>query len=220
MKSVAAAVLPPATRLGATPEIESLDDVDAALVELAWINARESTLQADCEARVAQIQTDAQDRMYLEVEGHVLSFADRRAHLDQAVRVFCETNKTEILSDSGKKSRDLTHGTIGWRQTQLKIAPAPGTDTKRVLSLIDKAVELTKSIVSLLGRLKLFGLPLGSLIELKPSLSLTKAKDAYKQQKLTAANLKKLGLVAIEPHDEFYLEVAKLAVRTEATGDL
>lgn len=198
---------PPVNRLGDEPRIESLADVDAALAELSWLKSSETAVNEECESACRKLREKAQEQ--LQTIGH----ADRCNALAAEIHRYCEDEKKSILADGGKKSRELTHGTIGWRQTQVKIEPIE--NPKAVLAIVEKAVDLTTKLVGLFGRLKVCGVKLGLFLECKPALSLTRAKAAVKDKQITPANLKKLGLKIVEPVDEFYCDIAAWPVGVE-----
>lgn len=220
--AICQADLPPAERLDRDPVVSSLADVDRALAELSWLDSREATVNAACEARCGLLRIEAAGKLRIKAvddeAGESIAFADRRAVLETAIREYCEAEKETLLESSDKKSLDLTHGKIGWKSTQLTIGPVKGSDAGGVLKVIDKACDLAKKIVALLGRVKFAGVPLGSLIKLNPSLSMTAIKQAHEQKKLTPATLKKLGLEVHEPTDKFYHDVAKWPVASVEEG--
>ena len=55
-------MLPRPDALGVTISLSSLDDVDTALHEMAWLTSKEKAIEEDARVRVGKIQTEAQAR--------------------------------------------------------------------------------------------------------------------------------------------------------------
>lgn len=211
----------PPVMLGPKPRVDSLETLDQALQELAWIAAREKEIKAACEQRVRLCKHQAAEQMVVEIGRKTLTFAERRAALEEAVFAFCEENREVVLADSGKKTREFTHGKVSWRKEPLRLQFVEGKAEADVMAAADKKSELADgilgSLVKRLGRLRLTeNIRASMLFNIKLTLNRSALLAAYKNGEITDKDLKALCLEAVEPEEEVVtLKLHDYVVQTE-----
>lgn len=95
--------------------INDIAAADEALRELAGIERSLAAIEADMNQELEDIRATAALK--------TAPFAERQEELNQALKAFTVLKSAEIF-DGDKKSRDLNHGTIGFRlSTSVKLMP-------------------------------------------------------------------------------------------------
>jgi len=196
---------------GAIRSLEAADDILRQLGELDAIQARVS---ADCDARCRSIRADFNGRLFVDVAGERMAIADQRQKLQTELETFCATHRDELLADSGKKSVELNHGTIGWRSTPRGLAPIEGGDAAGNATILDAIVA---HLARALEKFELFRKAIGTLrfFTLQVKFDRKALLAAADKNELSAAELKKCGFVVIDGVDQFFAKprVAELASR-------
>jgi phage host-nuclease inhibitor protein Gam len=94
--------------------IGTIDEADAALLELAGINRDVALIEANMNERIEEARSEA--------ACSTKPFRDRADELAKALEAFAVIRRAELF-EGDKKSRELVHGTIGFRlSTSLKLA--------------------------------------------------------------------------------------------------
>lgn len=199
--------------LGLEVNLESLDDVELAVREMAWNKARRDQLAAECEAAVGRVIAQYQDKAAIDIDGQRVELVKRFERLRAGVLEYANRSAAGLFQ--GKQSLNLPFGCIGYRTHQPILQFAEGHDAKTVLAKVEKELGLSAKIVAWLGRLKVCDIPLQRLVKLKPEFSKTAVNEAMKLGKVTLTQLKKLGLVIGEARTEFFVEVAEYPLEVE-----
>lgn len=213
-------VTPPAARLSAAPVVETLDDAARGLEELAWIAAEESRLAAECERLTTDLRRTFAERMTLDVEGSAVTFAGRRAALEEAIAAWAAEARETIL-DGAAKSRKFTHGVIGWRKAPDAVGWIKGHSDKTLRDGLEKAHKLFSKLGAVLGKCFPFrkkpgcAVPAETLFELKLSPNRTVIKQLLADGKIGAPQLRELGLELVPGEETFYLDVSRPPARSE-----
>lgn len=210
---------PPRNRLPAAPEITSEAEADQAFEEIGWIESRQATVVAGCEAEVALVRAKWAKKLLIPVEGQPVKFTDRLKALRSALLTFARTHRGELLAGQRGKTKKLTHGKISFKSSAAKIEYRDG-DAKQFLKRIDEATGLVKKLVALLKRLKIGGVRLGLLLDCKPAVSLSSIKDAWIKGDLQDEQLRELGLVVKEPEEQVDAVAFEFTIRSASEADL
>ncbi len=184
--------------------IASLEAADEALAEIAQLDARERAVQAECDKDLKRIREQYSARMRVTVAGVLMPFADRRAALMTAITLFAEAHKAGIL-EKGSRSRQLNHGTIGWRESRATLVPAvEGAPTAGNAALLDKLVAHLR-----LALAKFTGMASKIACSMKVTVSHDKPalKKLLENKEITAAELRKVGFVIGGGEDTLYVDV-------------
>jgi phage host-nuclease inhibitor protein Gam len=101
-------------KVATEPRLGSWDECDQALRELGEFDLRLEAIEAKLTKQVAELKDAAAAAAKVHQEN--------RDRLVRDVEAWCASRRLEFVD---RKSRKLTHGTVGWRQsTRLKLAKA------------------------------------------------------------------------------------------------
>ena len=214
---------PPGDLLGFDAEIVSEADLDRAMAEAAWLEARQAELQAECDRQMKAIQSRFQDQMQLVVDGQwLVSFADRHAVLAAAIEAYCNEHQAELVTGKGR-CRDMTHGTLSWKKTPEGVKTAEGRKPDELVEEFIDEHALRPRLHAMLESISVCG-ELGNpdhrtaadFFDVSLALSLTRAKLAFKAGRLTQEHLDRVGLVWDRGADKFSFKPSRVVVKTEA----
>lgn len=199
---------PPPDRLGAEPEIQSPEDVERALRELGWLQAREAELAGAAQRKIDALRQEAQAKLVVPQGRGEVTFADRRSALESAVRDFVRDNAASLFP--GKtKTREFAAGSVSLRQQPQRVAYAEGFTAERVLERIGERGKakvfggLLAKIVAVLKAIKLWpGLTADVFVEAKAEIARARILDHHKKGLVSDEQLKLLGLAVTRAEDE------------------
>ena len=106
-------------------KIKSLDEVNAALEEIAKLQRYIKAVEADMNGDIDAIKAGA--------ESVAAQHMEKLTALEAGIQAYAEYNKAELFRN--KKSIPLNFGVIGFRMSQ-KLKPAPKTTWKRILEIL------------------------------------------------------------------------------------
>lgn len=203
---------PPCLPDGAIQTLEAADFILRALGELDAIEAK---VAAECDARCRSIRADFNSRLFVDLGGERVPIADQRQKLHAELERFCEAHRAELLADFGKKSRELNHGTIGWRSTPRGLAPIEGGDAcgsakvlDAIMAHLSRAIEKFELFRRALGTLRFF------ILQVKfDRKALLSAADKHE---ISDAELKKCGFLVVEGVDQFYAKPRAPALASQS----
>lgn len=116
-------------------EIHSWDEADATLQRIA-------VLKSQIEERIAEYNAEEQKRRLIITQLNAPLEAEI-AYLESGLKAFCENNR----HDFGKlKSKELSHGTVGFRLSPPKVATKKGFTFSSALELIKRSIWKTEFI--------------------------------------------------------------------------
>lgn len=190
-------------------EIESVEDLDAALAALGEMDAQEATANADLDLELTKVRESFEPRYLVtfdEAENQPLAVV--RTDLTAAVERFCNAHRKELLT--GKtKSVKLTHGTIGWDKVRdsVKVIEQPQSDgdqdVKKRTGILDYALGLAQKALS--GVKRLFTrFPLLDVIRLEVHWDKVQILTLFKKKQITEKQLEKAGLAVVIGQEKFY----------------
>jgi hypothetical protein len=197
----------PFAQVQAPEKIKTIDDVKSAMHELSWLDHERERRDALCQQEIDALRKRQADRYIIEVDGCLMPLTERRALVNEKVEAWAEKDLPALLPED-KKSLELAHGTLGYRQQPLRVTFAEGMDEQKVLDKIDKKTSFREYLVGLFDRL-LSKTALSVLITIAPKLSMSSITKAYKESRIDKPTLKQIGLIVIEARDELYIKPAR-----------
>lgn len=184
-------------------ELLSLEAADQALEELGRLNAREAAIQAECDREIARVREHHSARMHIQVDRVETTIADRRQLLLNAVEKFAAENRESIL-EGESKSRELNHGTIGWRAAPRKIEPVEGGAASGNPKIIDALMIYLRGLLS---GFKLLASKVVGAIKVQVSFDKRALLKLALDKDVSAAELRKAGFFLAGGEDALYVNV-------------
>lgn len=188
-----------------------MEAADLILRALGELDAIEARVNSECDARCRSIRADFNGRLFIDGEdGERIAIADARQKLLADLESFCETHRAELLAETGKKSRELNHGTIGWRARPKSLAPTVNEDGELgpnagSATVLEAAYQ---HLCRALNAHKLFRKVSETLRFFKVQVSFDRAAllKAAENEEISEAELKKCGFVIAGGGDQFYVK--------------
>ena len=198
-------------------KLKTLDDVDEALHELSWIDHQLQKLKASAQQEIDALKLRQADRFICQIDGEMMPMVKRRDAVELLVRAWCDAHLAGHLVDD-KKSRDLPHGVVGFRQSPLKVELGDGVTEAAVLDKLDHKTDFRQWAVDLLAKL-LGKHVLGIFLAVDFKLSFAKMLSALKERRIDEKALTGLGLVVRPPADQVVIKPATYVVDASAARD-
>lgn len=191
-------------------EIESVEDLDAALAALGEMEAQEAKANADLDLALTKVRESFQDRYLVTLDDEENApLVTVRGHLKASVERYCETHRKQLLTGD-KKSVNLKHGTIGWTKEKdsvelIEQLPAEGGEEqpKKTNVVLDFAHGI--AVKALNGIKKLFTrFPLLDVISVKIYWDKSQVLKKVNDKQITDKQLEAAGLKVVRGADKFY----------------
>lgn len=216
----AAIELPARAAFPRNPKIDSDQELNEAVGEIGYMIAYEAYQKNQLKLRIDELTAEFQARLKVSVQKEKLplSISEYRNNLHAAVEKYCKKNRVKLLEDD-KKSREFTHGTIGWRDTRAAIDFCEGYTASKVEKLLDSIVTggVLKRVRKLAASLFFVGTrPVSLVCEPKLAFSKTNAMKAYQDGKLKDEHLEAIGVQYVEASEDFYIKANDVALKSEA----
>jgi hypothetical protein len=145
-------------------KIDTLDDVSAALHELAWLKAEKVAIESKAQKKLDAINKEARESMVVEVDGRDVPIPERMKLLESNVLAWCEPNLTSHLKGKAK-TLTLPHGKLVRRTGLDSIEFAEGKDEQTVFDAINETIPVLDKLNRILA-LMLGVFRLGSILKL------------------------------------------------------
>jgi hypothetical protein len=194
--------------------LSTLDDVNAALHELGWLQQTTAVVEAQTKKAVEHLKLNAASKLSVEIDGKAVKFSDRIKSLHSALAGWCATELAKHLPGEAK-SLTLPHGRIGTKSVADAVVYTEGEDEKSVLANITQKAGLKTLIAQWLTH-ALGAITLGVVIRLKPELDKAAIKEAWSSATMRRT-LTSLGITVETNRDELVIEPASVEVSTPAT---
>lgn len=199
--------------IGSAFKCTSLEEANAALHELGWLDSFEKTIEAETKEKIEKIKQQAKERFTLSIdqaEGEplMITIDDRRAVLVKAVTAWASRHLVDHI-EKGARSIKLSHGTIGYRLAPLAVEFAEGCTEKTVVATIEKKSGLVALLSATLNTL-ISRVALSSLIRLKAELNKDGIKALWQTTtKPIRSAIEKFGIKVTGGEDALYLDPTK-----------
>jgi len=200
----------PKRRLKAAPQITSRQELDDALAELSAIDTRKRKLAAELKKSIEHAKNGCEALQLVKVGRSTVSFSDRSKELQAAVEAYCNAHRDELL-EAGKKSLELTHATISWRQLPKSIGFVDGVDEAAVLAKFEQR-SLSKIVRACLATIAWISTNLGQFLSVSFSLDKKRILQGVTDGTITDEDLAEAGLVISGGDDKFGLKLSEYSV--------
>jgi len=117
-------------------EFSSLNEVDGALFEISQLDAKIMLIENQYNETEQQLRN--------EVTAKTAPMREQKAIIEKSIKTYCEENREEF---GKKKSVDLKHGSVFFRQTPPKVSTLKGITIKAAVGLIEKSVTWAKTFL-------------------------------------------------------------------------
>jgi phage host-nuclease inhibitor protein Gam len=209
--------------LGLEIKITSIDDVDAILHELSWLEQEQAKLNALAKQKIDAVKLEFQNRSVVLISAEMDGDAAQTMTINERVSALKKPLEAWIVKHAekhckGKKrSFDLPHGTIGLRQQPLTIDVSKHSSVAKVLDAIDaESDSMITTIRSwVVKKLKSLSCLVGDLIKIETTLNLKGIKEAYDEKRLSREQIESLGLTIRDAYDDAVIKPAKTVVSAE-----
>lgn len=189
----------------------SLEDADELLRQWSELLALEA--QAKLAKSEATKKAAAEFKAALFVEfppandspGGKVSFADRIAQFESAIRAYAEKHRDRILLDK-LKSRKLEFGAIGWEKADDSIAEYSGQPKEGNAAILE---ELETHLRESLSSYEELPAELLDCLTIKITWSREAIAKALELKKVTRDDVRKIGFKFEEGQDEFFARPTK-----------
>jgi hypothetical protein len=202
------------TRFGTEIAVQTVEDVDAALHEMAWLAAKQKSIEADAEARIETIKTETNDKLVTKIDGAAVSIEDRWNALHAAVHTWC-TGQLKQALPPGKKSLKLSHGEIKLRALAAAVEVLKGKNGDDVAFDLARRAEILDRVDKLL-QTQVEGIPLAQLVAVKFVLDKDQIKDEWIKRPANRELLRSLSISVIEGTEQITVIPAAVQVATTA----
>lgn len=206
----------PADRLAATPKIRNADDVRTGLQELAWLKAIETQIAGESNREITAVKARHEERMIVPVGRKEVAIVDRAKTLAEAIEAYCLEHRDELLTGD-LKSREFSHGEIGFRKKPASLDYVEGKTESGLLEWAEKESGIVSKVAAAIAKIPLVGKLLGGLFfDVKLSLNKSRVKRAREQGQITDQQLRAMGLRYDPGQESFFLRVGEYVTQREA----
>lgn len=187
----------PESTVAVKPNIRSIEHAELALREIAWCAAVTAAIEAKGNQLIADIQTAIKVAATYEQGGERVPVSDRRAALEAEVLRWAEENRA-TLCPGRKKSVDLTHGRLRWRDGKDSVKRSEGVEAKEAKALIaelliDEQITIEAGpLIACLQRI-VDAVGFAGVISVGVDVNKTAATAAFKLKQVTSEQLDQIG---------------------------
>ena len=194
------------------PPITSLAELDQALAAMGRMDATEAEINAQAAQAAAEIIKQNESRLFVDVAGVPVAFADYRAALETAAEKFCAANRANIV-EAGRKSRELNHGKFGWRGTKEGLLPLADFDEKGNPELLE---ELLGSLREKLAS-ENDTLDFTRYVDIKLAWSKSELLSDFQKRIIQPRTLARTGFTLKPKGEEFFAEPKVESIESQPT---
>ena len=174
----------PTKTLASEPVVESQKDVETALCELSWMDAKSARVNGELKAEVGRLKQHATQQLVTKR----VSFADRAAKLKAAVVGYASKCRDQLLEGMSGKTCKLSHGEVAFKK------PAASVGVENDETQKAHVGELKDALINSLKRQRSAGVPSTDLYDVEVKLSKSRAIGLVKQQRVDVDELAEIGL--------------------------
>ncbi|TWT63179.1 host-nuclease inhibitor Gam family protein [Rubinisphaera italica] len=202
----------PKQRLAAEPQIETSQQLEIALAEMAAIETRRKALEAAREQDIQLVKDRCESHCVIPVERTHTAFNDRLQTLEKAVEVYAKENREQLLAGGKTKSVKLTHATLKWSTSKQSIDFLENWNEKKVIEIVDSKKSFLAQLLKCIESIKWFRATLACLFTIKVTVSKTAIAKALAEKKITPKELKGIGLAVIPAKEKFSIDLTEYQV--------
>lgn len=187
-------------------EIETREQLEAALRQVGELDASLSIIEAECNKEISEVRAKHEARHVLKPGKQPLTIEALRDELKIKIESYCWANRDELLEGGKVKFSQLTHGKVGWRKkTDVFDDSAAKQEGSTSFDLLAKLTASVLTYVSNVASL-FIGKPIASFVQVKITWDNKAIKEAIAKKTIDADAAKSAGFVIVEGMDEFYCE--------------
>lgn len=184
--------------------IRNQAELEEALREIGTIESKEASVKARVDLAIAKAKEDGRKELaavHIDEDGEAISAEDRKAQLFDAMEHHFTKRADDYLKGDAKSVK-LTHGTVGFRQSPLKLV-AVDEDEKGWLARLTKKVQpaLETALKGIELATRITGL---SALSIKITYDRIGLLNQFKKGAFTEGALKRIGLEVEGGEDEFF----------------
>ncbi len=204
----------PAKVLASVPVVESIEQCETALAELAWLDAEARRVNAEFDGRVAAMRTKHEDeKLSFGSARKRVKFAERWKQLTDVITEFSRGARDMLLEGRRGKSREFTHGAIVFAEQRERIGSA--TQDRTVDEATKAFLETTQIVAGVRKFLERVQITFGDgstisadkVLSVDFAFSLTRINDEKKKGALTDERLSEIGLAIVRPEEKITIKV-------------
>ncbi len=174
---------------------------DVALAELGKLDALAKSVKAELDGAINAAKKDAAAKLFCIVRGQRVAITDRREALEAALKAYVTAHREELFA-KGLKSREMTYGTLGFRQSPARLVAGEGrTEEEIAKSLRDQVIT---HLNAALDKLTLGGVPASTVLTIDVALDKAGLFAAHNKSRVTIEQLQSLGLRVVAAEDQFF----------------
>ena len=178
------------------PNIRSAEHAELALREVAWCEATTTAIAAKAGEIISDVQEAIKKAATYTQGGEQVSIAERRQQIEAELLRWAEEHRA-TLCPGRKKSVELTHGRIRWRDGKDSVKRSEEVEAKEAKALIGELLidELSIEAGPLVACLQRIVDAAGfaGAISVAVDVNKTAATAAYKLKQITAEQLEAIG---------------------------
>lgn len=197
--------------LGATYELKTPADVDAAMNEIGWLLNRQAVVQSQYQELLDAVLAKRPKMFALKIDEQATSIEERLEGLRKAIDVWAADHLKANLERPDDRTLKLEHGQVSYRKLEMSIEPQEGLDDKKVLERFESCTK-TRKLPGLLTRAQgifaeilcsAVNLLASDLVIIVPKLNREGMLAAYKAGRLDDQTLQRFGLRKIDGQERF-----------------
>lgn len=182
--------------------IDSREDLEAALRELAQLDALENAANQELGLAAIKLKREMEKRLTISRCGLSTTIADWRVEVKRAAELYCTVNKPALL-EGDAKSAQLNHGVVGWRKSPDTIEPVDPALPKGNPTWLKK---LKDAIVKALRTFKFFvQVPVLQVYKVEPAVDVAALKGLLQKGLVKPAEGRSIGFELKEGADKFFI---------------
>lgn len=198
-------------------KIASREELNAAVGELARLNAQAKRIDAECDAAIKRLKDEAAEKKVHYVDEVPFSIEEWCKILNERIELYCENNRDELLAD-GEKSVRLTHGVIGWRKAKDYVEPLNKRPEKWWLQkIIDFTIEKILKAVNTFSPDET-DIKAADLVKVDLKWDKAAMLKGVSDGRMKPNHLKPFGFAFREGSDEFYITLDEATVEGKKPG--
>ena len=209
-KSRPTAPPPSAPPAGGETFVFDVVQADVALAELGKLEALAKSVKAELDGAINAAKKDAAAKLICTVRGQRVAVTDRREALEAALKAYVTAHREELFA-KGLKSREMTYGVVGFRQSPAKLAPVDGQTEDEILKTLRDQVIV--KLNAALDTIKLGGVPASTVLTVDVALDKAGLFAAHNKSRVTIEQLKSLGLRVVAAEDQFFAKPTTVALK-------
>lgn len=208
-KSRPAAPPPSAPPAGGETFVFSVDQVDATLAELGRLESLTKSVKAELDGAINAAKRDATAKLICTVRGQRVAVPDRRDALEAALKAYVTAHRDELFS-KGLKSREMTYGVVGFRQSPARLAVEGQTEDEILKTLRDQVIA---KLNAALDTITLGGVPASTVLTVDVALDKAGLFAAHNKSRVTLEQLQSLGMRVVAAEDQFFAKPTAVVLK-------